>query len=79
MNFDPVSGRRNFKTVQNPEYFKQQIEETYATENAGFSDDVENELKKIEWCDLMIWQFPLWWFGVPAVMKGWVDRVFAMG
>jgi hypothetical protein len=30
-------------------------------------------------CDLMIWQFPLWWFGVPAILKGWVDRVFAMG
>ena len=27
----------------------------------------------------MIWQFPLWWFGLPATLKGWVDRVFAMG
>jgi len=27
----------------------------------------------------MIWQFPLWWFSVPAILKGWVDRVFAMG
>jgi NAD(P)H dehydrogenase (quinone) len=27
----------------------------------------------------MIWQFPLWWFSLPAVFKGWVDRVFAMG
>lgn len=23
--------------------------------------------------------FPLWWFSVPAILKGWVDRVFAMG
>jgi NAD(P)H dehydrogenase (quinone) len=36
-------------------------------------------MEKLEWCDLMIWQFPLWWFGLPAVLKGWVDRVFAMG
>jgi NAD(P)H dehydrogenase (quinone) len=27
----------------------------------------------------MIWQFPLWWFSMPAILKGWVDRVFAMG
>jgi Flavodoxin-like fold len=27
----------------------------------------------------MIWQFPLWWFGLPSILKGWVDRVFAMG
>jgi len=27
----------------------------------------------------MIRQFPLWWFGLPGLLKGWVDRVFAMG
>src|SRR5581483_12059572 len=37
------------------------------------------EIEKIEWCDLMIWQLPLWWFGLPGILKGWVDRVFAMG
>ncbi|MDR3630303.1 MAG: NAD(P)H-dependent oxidoreductase [Desulfocapsaceae bacterium] len=79
MGFDPVSDRRNFSTVSDPQYFKQQIEEIYATENNGFSAEIEGEQLKIEWCDLMIWQFPLWWFGLPAVMKGWVDRVFAMG
>jgi len=36
-------------------------------------------MEKVEWCDLMIWQFPLWWFALPATLKGWVDRVFAMG
>jgi NAD(P)H dehydrogenase (quinone) len=36
-------------------------------------------MRKVEWCDLMIWQFPLWWFSVPAILKGWFDRVFAMG
>ena len=25
----------------------------------------------------MIWQFPLWWFSVPGILKGWVDKVFA--
>ena len=79
MRFDPVSGRRNFRTVQDPDYLKLQIEEMNATVMDGFSPDIESEIEKIEWCDLMIWQFPLWWFGLPAVLKGWVDRVFAMG
>ena len=79
MKFDPVSDRRNFTTVKDAEYFKQQIEEMHATEAGGFAPDVETELRKAEWCDLMIWQFPLWWFGLPAILKGWVDRVFAMG
>ena len=79
MRFDPVSSRRNFTTVKDPNYFKQQTEEMYATEMNGFSEEIESEIRKIEWCDLMIWQFPMWWFGLPAVLKGWVDRVFAMG
>ena len=79
MHFDPVSCRNNFTTVKDPNYFKQQIEEMHATETNGFSPAIESEMEKIEWCDLMIWQFPLWWFGLPAILKGWVDRVFAMG
>ena len=79
MRFDPVSGRKNFTSVKNRDYFKQQIEEMNATETGGFSEEIEAEMEKIDWCDLMIWQFPLWWFGLPAALKGWVDRVFAMG
>lgn len=79
MGFDPVSGRGNFRTVKNADYFDQQAEEQHATETGGFAADVEAEIRKVEACDLMIWQFPLWWFGLPGVLKGWVDRVFAMG
>ena len=79
MNFDPASSRRNFTTVKDPNNFKPQIEEMHASENNGFAPEIETEIQKIEWCDLMIWQFPLWWFSLPAVLKGWVDRVFAMG
>ena len=31
----------------------------------------------MEAADLMIWQFPLWWFSMPGILKGWVDKVFA--
>ena len=79
MRFDPVSDRRNFTSVKDPDYFKQQLEEMYATEVGGFIPEIEAEIQKLEWCDLMIWQFPLWWFSVPAILKGWVDRVFVMG
>jgi NAD(P)H dehydrogenase (quinone) len=79
MGFDPASSRRNFTTVKDPDYLKLQIEELHATEVGGFAPDVEAEIVKIEAADLMIWQFPLWWFGLPGILKGWVDRVFAMG
>jgi putative NADPH-quinone reductase len=79
MQFNPVSGRHNFTSVRDADYFKPQVEETFATEINGFAPDLEQELQKLEWCDLMIWQFPLWWFGLPAILKGWADRVLAMG
>lgn len=79
MRFDPVSDRRNFTTAKDANFFKQQLEEMHAAEVGGFAPEVETEWRKAAACDLMIWQFPLWWFGMPAVLKGWVDRVFAMG
>jgi len=79
MRFDPVSDRRNFTTVRDADYLKQQAEETYATEHDGFAPDIRAEIDKLFWCDALILQFPLWWFGLPAILKGWVDRVFALG
>jgi len=79
MRFNPVSDRSNFTTVNDPAFFKQQLEEEYASQANGFAAFIEEEQQKVEWCDLMVWQFPLWWFSIPAILKGWVDRVFAMG
>jgi NAD(P)H dehydrogenase (quinone) len=79
MGFDPVSGRGNFVTVHDPDYFRQQAEEAHATLHDGFAPAIKAEQEKVFWCDVLIFQFPLWWFGLPAILKGWVDRVFAAG
>ncbi|MFH1022469.1 MAG: NAD(P)H-dependent oxidoreductase [Planctomycetota bacterium] len=79
MKFNPVSGRTNFTVAKDPDYFQQQAEEANAVATGGFASDVEAEWKKLAWCDLMVWQFPLWWFGPPAILKGWADKVLAMG
>lgn len=41
--------------------------------------DVEVEQQKLRDADLVVLQFPLWWFSVPAIMKGWIDRVLESG
>lgn len=79
MGFNPVSDRRNFMTVHDPNYYRQQAEEAHAAQSDGFSRDIQEEMDKLFWCDALILQFPLWWFGLPAMLKGWVDRVFASG
>jgi NAD(P)H dehydrogenase (quinone) len=43
------------------------------------SADIRAEQEKIEWADTVILQFPIWWYGMPAILKGWFDRVFVMG
>jgi len=43
------------------------------------SADVAAEQDKLRQADLVIFQFPLWWFSMPAIMKGWFDRVYAYG
>ena len=79
MGFNPVSDRRNFLTVKDPTRLRQQAEEAHAAEHDGFAPDIQAEMDKLFWCDALILQFPLWWFGLPAILKGWVDRVFASG
>ncbi|RWF77325.1 MAG: flavodoxin family protein [Mesorhizobium sp.] len=41
--------------------------------------DVKAEIDKLLWADALILQFPLWWYAMPAILKGWVDRVYAYG
>jgi NAD(P)H dehydrogenase (quinone) len=41
--------------------------------------DILREQEKLRWADTVIFQFPLWWFSMPAIMKGWVERVYTLG
>jgi NAD(P)H dehydrogenase (quinone) len=43
------------------------------------SADITAEQQKIAWSDTLVLQFPLWWYGMPAILKGWFDRVFVKG
>lgn len=43
------------------------------------SQDIALEQEKLLWADTVILQFPLWWFSMPAILKGWVERVYAYG
>src|SRR5437763_2170041 len=47
-----------------------------ATLAGRLSPDIAAEQKKLRWSDAVILQFPMWWFSVPAILKGWIDRVF---
>lgn len=35
--------------------------------------------EKISWADHLVWVHPVWWGGLPAILKGFIDRVFLPG
>lgn len=41
--------------------------------------DLLDALEKIKAADHIVWIFPMWWYGYPAVMKGFIDRAFLPG
>ncbi|KAI3327067.1 Flavodoxin-like protein [Xylariaceae sp. AK1471] len=50
-----------------------------ATASNSLTDDVKREQEKLLWADTVIFQFPMWWLGMPAIMKGWFERVYSLG
>ena len=50
-----------------------------AFEAGAQTADVVAEQRKLLWADAVVFQFPLWWSAPPAILKGWIDRVFSNG
>lgn len=76
-HFDPVAKRSDFTTTKSADYFNYQEEQKQAGMEKGFAPYIQQEIDKLLWCDRLIIQFPLWWFGPPAILKGWFDKVLA--
>jgi len=41
--------------------------------------DLINAWEKIQWADHLVWIYPVWWGGLPAITKGFIDRIFLPG
>ncbi|TQF34003.1 NAD(P)H-dependent oxidoreductase [Bradyrhizobium sp. UNPA324] len=72
-------GRADFATLPVDARLAPAAASKQAFETGTLTPDVKGEIEKLLWADMLILQFPLWWFSMPAILKGWVDRVFAYG
>lgn len=45
----------------------------------GIGEDVAREQEYLRWAEVVTFIYPIWWTGLPAMMKGYVDRVFSYG
>lgn len=77
MNFQPVAGPGDVGQRLSDERFNLALEQAHALERGELAADIQAEQEKVRAADLVIFQFPMWWFGYPAIMKGWIDRVLS--
>ena len=79
MGFDPVVRRSDYPD----ESADARLDVARASERAyrtgTLTADVQAEQAKLCWAEAVVVQFPLWWYGMPAILKGWFDRVFVKG
>lgn len=76
MGFNPVASANDFQERRFPDRLQYDREQKHSVQNDALASDIKEELEKVLWCDALIAQFPLYWFSMPAIMKGWFDRVF---
>ncbi len=79
MGFKPVLDQMDFVQRKRTDSFNAFLEQMAASKKGTFSEDIMMEMEKVKWADLLIFQFPIYFTGMPAIMKGWIDRVFAAG
>lgn len=79
MGWFAVLGNGDFEARENPEYLDLSREQEHASVVGTHSADVRAEQAKVAAADLVLFHFPVWWFSMPAILKGWIDRVFSRG
>jgi NAD(P)H dehydrogenase (quinone) len=63
LNFDPILKPSDFVAFQ----------------NGNTPEDIKTEQEHIKWADVITFVYPVWWVGLPALLKGYVDRVLSNG
>lgn len=79
MKFKASADEKDFSSLYNVDFFDLQVEQQAAAQRKTFSADITREHHLLSEADLIIFQFPLWWYSMPGLMKGYIDRVFSMG
>lgn len=77
--FDPLEAAEHHPHRLHPGHFDAQREQRHSAEQGQLPVDVQHHLQLLRAADLLILQFPLWWFSMPAILKGWFERVYAYG
>ncbi|WP_280817096.1 NAD(P)H-dependent oxidoreductase [Variovorax sp. TBS-050B] len=79
MRWKPALDADDFPARDPAARFSPERESLKAFESGTQAPEVAAEQQKLLWADAVILQFPLWWYSMPAILKGWVERIYAYG
>jgi len=77
--FDPRLTAADFTERAIPARLQPMDEQAHAARTGTFAPDVARHVERLLAADLLVLVQPFWWFSLPAMAKGFIDRVFANG
>lgn len=77
--FNPVASAADFAARSDPDYLVYALEQRHAVKHATLAADIRREVDAVTASELLVLVFPVFWFSMPAMLKGWIDRVFVSG
>lgn len=79
MGFNPVPSAADFEARERPGHLAYALEQRHAFGAGTLVPDIQAEVEHVLAADLLAFTFPVFWFGPPAILKGWIERVFLSG
>jgi NAD(P)H dehydrogenase (quinone) len=79
LRWKAIVDRQDFPGLDPAERLRVPAASGEAFAHGALTEDVVAEQDKLLWADALILAFPLWWFSMPAILKGWIDRVYSYG
>ena len=77
--FNPLLTRDDFPHVPKNQHIQFPHAQGQSYKNNTTAVDVAEEHKNLYWANAVIMQFPLWLYSMPAILKGWCERVLSEG
>ena len=78
-HFNPVASAGDFGKRECSDHLVYSLEQRHGWSNKSIAEDIAKEVELVVDADLLVLVFPLFWYSMPAQMKGWIDRVFLSG
>jgi NAD(P)H dehydrogenase (quinone) len=77
--FDPRLSAADFTRRRNGERLEPMAEQAHAVQTGTLAADAAHHVELLRAADLLVMVQPMWWFSLPAMSKGWIDRTFVNG